>query len=283
METTVIDFRFRPHTKDTLLGLTRSPIFKEGLLAAGVDLDAFEKQAKTVKQIVSELKKNNIYKAVIVGRDAETTYGFKPSNQGVAEFVAAAPELFIGFAGLDPHKGMNAVYELQRLVTEEHFGGAALDPIYNRLHLHDKKFYPIYAKCCELKVPVIVTSGPARYTPGTIMDYANPLYLDEVSKDFPDLKIVVSHGGYPFVNEMIGVAFRNKNIFFELSEYETFPLSSVFFEAANTILSDQILFASAHPFVNYLEAIALYTETLPIKPDILEKIMSKNGARVLGL
>lgn len=279
----IIDFRFRPHTKETLLGLSRSPIFREGLIAAGVDLEAFEAQAQSVEEVVKEMRQNGIYKAVLVGRDAESTYGFKPNNNGLAEFIASAPDIFVGFAGLDPHKGMGAIRELCRLVNEKGFKGAAIDPIYNKLYLNDKKFYPIYSKCCELDIPIIITSGPARFTPETTMDFARPIFIDEVATDFPELRIVVSHGGYPWVSEMIGVTFRNKNVFLEISEYEKFPMGAAFFEAGNTILQDQLLFASAHPFVNYLEAIKLYKEEFPIKPEILDKIMYKNAERVLKL
>lgn len=278
----VIDFRFRPHIKATLEGLANSPIFRKGLLANGVNLDLFVAQAQSVEEVTDQLRKDGIYKAVIVGRDAETTYGFKPNNQDTADFIALAPDLFVGFAGLDPHKGSESVKTLEDLVTNKGFAGAAIDPIYNKACLSDACFYPIYDACERLNVPIVITSGPARYTPGAIMDYANPGYIDRVAADFPNLKIVVSHGGWPYIEEMMGVAFRNENVFFEASEYELFPGSDNLIKAASGILSDKMVFASAHPFVDYRDAIELY-KTLPFSEDVLEKVMWKNAAGVLGI
>ena len=81
---------------------------------------------------------------------------------------------------------------------------------------------------------------------------------------------------------MMGVAFRNENVFFEASEYELFPGSDNLIKAASGILSDKMVFASAHPFVDYRDAIELY-KTLPFSEDVLEKVMWKNAAGVLGI
>ncbi len=278
----VIDFRFRPNNKATLEGLANSCIFREGLIKAGVDLDAFLASAQDMDAITAQLKQDNVAKAVIVGRDAETTYGFMPNDEDVADFVSFAPDLFVGFAGLDPHKGSKSVAKLIDLVENKGFTGAALDPIYAQSALNNACYYPIYAACERMGLPIVITSGPARYTPKTVMDYANPGYIDQVAADFPDLKIIVSHGGWPFIEEMMGVAFRNKNVYFEASEYEMFPGSDNLVKAGATILQDQMLFASAHPFVNYRDAIKLY-ETLPFSDEVREKIMWKNAATVLGL
>lgn len=277
-----IDFRFRPHSKATLEGLANSVIFREGLLANGVDLDAFVARAQSMEEITAQLREDGVVKAVIVGRDAETTYGFMPNNQDVADFVAFDPELYVGFAGLDPHKGTNAVRTLIDLVENGGFGGAAIDPIYARAALHEPCYYPLYAACERLQVPLVITSGPARYTPKTVMDYARPGYIDQVAADFPALRIVVSHGGWPYIEEMMGVAFRNKNVSFELSEYEQFPGSDNLIKAASTIIPHQMLFASAHPFVDYRDALSFY-RTLPFSSEVRERVMWKNAAEVLGL
>ncbi len=75
------------------------------------------------------------------------------------------------------------------------------------------------------RYPLIITTGPATLVPKAIIDHVAPRYIDIVARDFPELKIVVSHGGYPWVNEMINVAQRNANVYLDLSEYEHSPLS----------------------------------------------------------
>ena len=278
----IIDCRFRPHTESILRGLTESPIFRDGLLVMGLDLDEYVARAESVPKICEDLRAFGIEKAILVGRDAETTYGFKPNNDELKKFVDQDPELFCAFAGLDPHKGMEAVRTLDHLVKEEGFVGAATDPIYNQIPIDHAKFYPIYAKCCELDIPIVITTGPARFTVGTTASFAHPDQIDRIANDFPELRMIISHGAWPYINEMIGVAFRNKNVYVECSEYEKYPGSDAFIEAAKGILQDRVVFASAHPFVHYKDAVALYNE-FGFTDEVKEKILYKNAARVLGL
>jgi len=278
----IIDFRFRPHTRETLEALSSSPIFRKGLLESGRDLDAFVKSAKNMDEIADELYAADFMRAVIVGRDAETTYQFKPNHEEIIPFLKKYPDLFIGFAGVDPHKGMEAVYQLETLVKNNGFCGAAIDPMYARICSNHERYYPIYAKCCELNIPIIITTGLSPSSPGVTMDSSAPIYIDAVARDFPMLKIILSHGGYPWVGEAIGLAIRNSNVYLELSECETQPLSNAYLEAANGPLQDKILFASAHPFFHYQDEIALY-QNLSLDENVRENIMWKNAAKLLNL
>ena len=142
----VIDFRFRPHTRETLESIAASPIFRKGLSEAGMDFDAFLAGARSMDEIAAELRANGIDQAVIVGRDAETTYDFKPNHADIIPFIQAYPDLFKGFAGVDPHKGMAGVYRLQDLVKNEGFAGAAIDPLYAQIPANDARYYPIDRK-----------------------------------------------------------------------------------------------------------------------------------------
>ena len=274
----VIDFRFRPNTPETLSGIANSAMFK-GLCS----IIGFPKmQPQSLEEVVADLDRHNVVKAVITGRDCETTYGAKSNNGSVVEFVNKYPGKFIGFAGLDPHKGMKAVYDLKNAVAQQGMKGAAIDPYLAQIYVNDAKYYPIYAKCCELEIPVIITTGPATMVPNAVMDHVAPRYIDFVARDFPDLKIIVSHGGYPWVNEMIMVAQRNKNVYVELSEYELSTQSEAYIQAINTIISDKVLYASAHPFVDFKEALKTY-EKLPMNSEVRQKVMYSNAACVLGL
>lgn len=274
----IIDFRFRPNTAAVLDGIANNTAFK-GLCAA---IDFTKMKPQTLDEVVADLDRHNVFKAVITGRDCETTYASKSNNGSVAEFVNKFPDRFIGYVGLDPHKGMRAVGELRQAVEQQGFKGAAIDPYLAQIYVNDAKYYPLYAKCCELNVPLVITTGPATLVPNAVIDHVAPRYIDFVARDFPELKIVVSHGGYPWVNEMIIVAQRNENVYLELSEYEFFPLSEAYIHAVNTIISDKVMYASAHPFVDFKEAIRNY-EKIPFKPEVREKVMYKNAARLLGL
>lgn len=274
----VIDFRFRPNTSEVLTGIQNSKMFK-GLCET---IDFSKMKPQTVPEVVAELDRHNVEWAVITGRDCETTYGSKSNNDSVIEFVKAFPNKFIGFIGLDPHKGMRAIYELRASVNDMGMRGAAVDPYLAQIYANDAKYYPIYSKCCELDIPIIFTTGPATLVPNAIIDHVAPRYIDIVARDFPELKIIISHGGYPWVNEAITVAQRNRNVYIDLSEYEFSPMAEAYVEAANTMIADKILYASAHPFVDFKVALANY-ERLAFTPAVREKIMYSNAAHLLGL
>ncbi|WP_136796148.1 MULTISPECIES: amidohydrolase family protein [Desulfosediminicola] len=274
----IIDFRFRPNTPEVIEGIKNSTMFA-GLCKA-INFD--DRPIQSLEEIVTELDDRNVEVAVITGRDCEKTYGIPANNGSVLEFCAAYPEKFIGFYGLDPHKGMDAVRELTKAVTELGMKGAAVDPYLAKLYPNDAKYYPIYAKCCELEIPVIFTTGPATLVEGAVMDHVAPRYIDFVARDFPELKIVISHGGYPWVNEAIFVTQRNANVFLEVSEFELSPQADAYIQAANTVIQDQFIFASAHPFVEQKHALEIY-ESLPFDEKVREKVMYSNAKRLLGL
>ena len=274
----VIDFRFRPNTAETINGIQNSKMFKG--LCEHIDFSKMKPQ--TVPEVVAELDRHNVVKAVITGRDCETTYGSKSNNDSVIEFVKAFPNKFIGMVGCDPHKGMKAIEELKHAVNDLGMRGAAVDPYLAQIYANDAKYYPIYSKCCELDIPIVFTTGPATLVPNAIIDHVAPRYIDIAARDFPELKIIISHGGYPWVNEAIIVAERNRNVYIDLSEYEFSPMAEAYVQAANTMIPDKILYASAHPFVDFHQALETYAK-LDFKPEVRQKIMHDNAAKLLGI
>lgn len=274
----IIDFRFRPNTPETVTGIQNSKMFK-GLCEL---IDFSKTIPQSLKEVVADLNQHNVVTAVITGRDCETTYGAKSNNDSVIEFVSKYPDKFIGFVGLDPHKGMKAIEELKVSVNELGLRGAAVDPYLAQIYANDAKYYPIYSKCCELDVPIVFTTGPATLVPNAIIDHVAPRYIDIVARDFPELKIVISHGGYPWVNEAINVVERNRNVYIDLSEYEFSPMAEAYMQAANTMIPDKILYASAHPFVDFKLALEKYKK-LPFTPEVYQKVMYDNAAKLLGL
>ena len=152
----IIDFRFRPHTEAILNGIKNSTMFKASCEASGFD----KWQPQTLDEIVADLKARGVTRCVITGRDCQTTYGFPDNNGSVLEFCRAYPDMFLGFWGIDPHKGMDAVREVEKVVKEYGMKGIATDPYLAHLSPCEARYYPIYAKCCELNVPVFITMAP---------------------------------------------------------------------------------------------------------------------------
>lgn len=224
---------------------------------------------------------------VVKARDLETTFGFRVANEDVAAFCRAHGPRFIGFAGVDPSKGMVAVRELEHAVKELGLRGLNLQCFEHKLRINDAKMYPLYAKCIELGVPVNLHCS-INFSTATLMEYGHPRYLDEVMVHFPELRVCASPPGWPWVQELIGVAWRHANVFIGLvavrpkylavaqSGYE--PL----LQYGNSVLQDRIVFGSAYPMQPVERAIA-EVEALPLKPEAKRKWLHDNAARFLGL
>lgn len=118
----IIDFRFRPSTPDAVKGM----LAKGGPFSPMFEYFNYKDRAKPepIGQIVKEMEAQNVVKGVVIGRDAETTYGLKSSNPGILELMRQYPDRFIGFAGVDPIKGMDAITELKNRVERDGFRGA---------------------------------------------------------------------------------------------------------------------------------------------------------------
>lgn len=274
----IIDFRFRPNTPEIINGIKNSTMFKAACKAIGFDA----RQPQPLEEIVADLDRLQVELAVITGRDCETTYGFPANNGSVLEFCRAYPQKFVGFWGIDPHKKMEAVREIVRAVEEYGMKGIAIDPYLAHIPACEARFYPLYTKCAEMGIPVFITMAPPPQVPGAIMDYADPRHVDTVARDFPELTLIMSHGGYPYVNEAVYACLRNANVYMDISEYERAPMVDVYVQAMNTSISRKVLFASAHPFVELADALDAYRE-FPLTEEARRNVMYENARRVLGL
>ncbi|MEZ5842794.1 MAG: amidohydrolase family protein [Hyphomicrobiaceae bacterium] len=224
---------------------------------------------------------------VIKARDVETTFGLKIRNEDVAAFCRSHAPRFIGFAGVDPHKGMEAVRELEFAVRELGLRGLNIQCFECKLAINDPKLYPLYAKCIELNIPVNIHVG-INFSTMSSMEYGRPALLDQVMMHFPELRVVASPPGWPWVTELIGVAWRHPNVHIgivamrpkylavENSGYE--PL----LQYGNSVLQDRIIFGSAWPMQPIGQSIA-EVEALPLKDTTKRKWLGENAARLLGL
>ncbi|MBQ7585798.1 MAG: amidohydrolase [Desulfovibrionaceae bacterium] len=274
----VIDFRFRPNTPEIIDGIKNSSMFKAACKAIGFDA----RKPEPLADIVADLDRLEVEIGVITGRDCETTYGFPANNKSVLEFVQAYPQKFVGFWGIDPHKKRAALEEMEHVVKDLHMKGIAIDPYLAHIPASEARFYPLYTRCVDLGIPVFITMAPPPQVPGAILEYADPRDVDKVARDFPELTIIMSHGGYPFVNEAIYTCLRNANVYMDISEYERAPMIEVYTRAMNDLIPDKVIFASAHPFVELKDALEAYKQ-FPLKEEVRRKVMYENAKRILGL
>ena len=274
----IIDFRFRPNTPEIINGIKNSSMFKATCEAIGFD----KRVPQALPEIVADLDRRGVELCVVSGRDCETTYGFPANNNSILEFCRAYPNKFLGFWGIDPHKGMDAVREVEHVIKDLGMRGIATDPYLAHCPPSDARYYPIYAKCVELGVPGFVATAPPAQVPRAIMDYIDPRQIDVVARDFPELILIMSHGGYPFVDAAIYTCQRNANVYMDISEYERSPQVETYVKAMCTTISDKVLFASAHPFIELRDALDAYA-AFPFTDEVRNKIMYENARKVLKL
>jgi len=243
--------------------------------------------AMPLDAFIAELHKANVEKAVIFNLDEQTPSGLKGlPNDYYAEIVRQHPRTFIGIAGIDPLKGMDAVREIRRSY-DLGLRGIALRPFMFGIPPHHAKMYPLYTTCVELDIPVWFHLS-INYSTNN-MEVERPIYLDIVAQDFPELKIIAGHGGWPWVAEMMAVAWRNPNIYIDIASYMpkyfTRPGSGwePLLHYGNSILQDRVLFASTWLFMGMsIRQLADQVLELPLKPEVKEKWLYQNARRLFG-
>ncbi len=217
------------------------------------------------------------------------TTGMWASVEDRAATAAAYPDRLMPFYRSDPHEGMHDVREFERTVRDLGFKGLVISGFRDGLPSNHKKYYPFYAKCVELGVPVRITSSLHLYTDRPI-DLSRPAYLDEIACDFPELVIVSGLGGWPWVDELVAVARRHHNVFIDIScvrpshmERPGMGYDSLL-AFGNRSLQDQIVFASGWTTQGLpVKQIIAEAEALTKKDTIRQKWMHDNAARVLQL
>lgn len=156
-----------------------------------------------------------------------------------------------------------------------------------KLAINDAKMYPIYAKCIELDIPVMLHCGVNFSTTSPIRN-SHPQLLDDVMVHFPELKVLAAPPGWPWINELIAVAWRHPNVHIGLMavrpKYLTVPNSGYepLLQYGSTVLKDRIIFGSAFPLMTVHQALD-DMEQLPLDDVIKRKWLHDNGARFLGL
>src|SRR5262249_22131040 len=193
------------------------------------------------------------------------------------EVRKAFPGRFILSAMLDPTAGMDAIRLLERLVTRHDVRLARVTPFLVARPPNDKTYYPIYAKCIELGVPISINTG----IPGPPMpaEPQRPLYLDEVCLFYPELVLIMAHGADPWWGEAIRLLLKYPNLYMMTSAYLPKYLPSELIQFMNTRGQDKILFATDFPFLPFDRAIETAT-ALPLRPGVLKKYLHDNARRV---
>lgn len=268
--------RFLDFTPEEVLHL------KQDLSAPEIDhvlTTRAEKAAITLPQFIAQMDEVGIeWGAIDAGSPGQT-----------AEIVAKYPARFVGTAIVNPHQGMKAVRDLEHAVRGLGLKCFYASPFRSGIHANDKKFYPLYAKAVELDIPVYIDTSRT-YRTDHAMDIGGPLYVDEIAKDFPDLRIIAGLGGWPWAPEIVGLARRHQNVYISTAGYlpeylaTPGPGGEMLMQFGQTLLQDRIIFASSwftysRPLKNIIEE----TMALPLKSEVKEKWLYQNARRLFRL
>jgi uncharacterized protein len=226
---------------------------------------------------------------VVFTVDAEAATGTAAvPNEEVAEAAREHPDVIIPFASIDPAKGRAGAAEAVRLVNEHGVKGFKFHPNIQEFYPNDRRVYVLYEAIEQLGVPAVFHTGQTgigagvRGGGGIRLKYSNPLHVDDVAVDFPDLPIILAHPSFPWQDEALSIASHKPQVHIDLSGWSPKYFPPQLVQYANTLLQDKVLFGSDYPLLTPDRWLRDF-ERLPIKPEVRPKILKDNAARLLKL
>ena len=212
----------------------------------------------------------------------------KITNEEIAELARKHSDVAIPFASINPHRGEEGVRAAKRLINDYGVKGFKFHPTVQEFFPNDRLAYPLYEAIAEARLPALFHTGQTGVGAGTRgggglrLKYSNPLCLDDVAADFPDMPIVLAHPSFPWQEEALSVATHKPQVYIDLSGWSPKYFPPILVQYANTLLKDKILFGSDYPVLHPEKWVEEF-DKLPIKPEVRTKIMKENAARLLRL
>ena len=261
----------------------------------GVD-DAFKGQVRmdpgmrggvTMEQYLLKMDRSGIDRSLLLAvraGDLNVRGSFEIPYSRVAEICAEHPTRFSGLAGVDPFRGMQGLRDLEYAVKHLGFVGAHLYPHWFGLAPDDAKYYPYYAKCCELDIPIMMQVGQnliysrERRLPSV----GRPICLDQVAIDFPELKLLGIHIGVPWTDEMIAMAWKHENVYIGVDAYGPKHWPKQLVHYLNSYGREKVLFGTDWPVIDPERAVR-EIDNLKLRPESMRALMRDNALRVFRL
>src|SRR5215469_2447207 len=221
--------------------------------------------------------------------DCESAVGARRvSNYEIADFAAQNADIVIPFASIDPRKGHLGAREARDLIEHHGVRGFKFHPIMQDCHPSDRIAYPIYEVIAEHKLPAIFHTGHSgmgtgmRGGGGVRLKWGQPMLIDDVAADFPDIKFILAHPSWPWTDESLSMALHKENVFIDLSGWSPKYFPKQIVQYANTQLKTKMMFGSDFPLIKpdkWIEA----AKEAGFRDDVLPLILKTNATRVLGL
>lgn len=225
---------------------------------------------------------------VVFSVDERLTGRPQVPNDEVAAFAAENSDVVMAFASVDPMRGAEAVKEARRLISTGGFRGFKLHCPLMKFHANDKAAYPFYEVLNEAKMPVIFHTGHSGIGTGmpggggVRLKYGNPMDIDDVAVDFPDMPIIMAHPSFPWQDEAISVCLHKPQVYIDLSGWSPKYFSPILIQYANTLLKKKMLFGSDYPLITpdrWMNDFA----AINIKDEVRPLILKENAARLFAL
>jgi uncharacterized protein len=264
----------------------QDPVTAE-LLAAAASYFGANPLQPTAQDVADYYRERDMV-AVVFTVDDEAGMGRRRiSNREVLEAARANPDVLIPFASIDPHKGKLGVREARELI-EGGVRGFKFHPNTQAFWPNDRAFYPLYEVVAEARLITLFHSGTTGIGAGmpggggVRLKYSNPICVDDLAADFPELDIILAHPSFPWQDEALAIAVHKPNVYIDLSGWSPKYFPEILIQYTNTRLKHKMLFGSDFPLIAPDRWLADF-EKLPIKDEVRPLVLKQNAAKLLGL
>ena len=261
----------------------------------GLD-DDFKKQVRmpedmrggvSIPDYINKMDQAGIERSLLIAvraGDIRVKESFEVPYESVHKVCNEHPDRFSGLAGIDPFRGMEGLKDLEYAVNEMGFVGAHLYPHWCELPPNHKKYYPYYAKCCELGIPIMMQVGHnlVYSRKRRLPSVGRPIYLDEVAIDFPELKLIGIHIGIPWTDEMISMCWKHENVYTAGDAYAPKYWPDSYVHYANSYGQKKVLFGTDWPVIDPVRAVEEFND-LNFRESASQRILRENALEVFNL
>ena len=241
----------------------------------------------TIPDYIKKMDQAGIERSLLIAvraGDIRVPESFEVPYESVHKVCSEYPDRFSGLAGIDPFRGMQGLRDLENAVNEMGFVGAHLYPHWCELPPNHRKYYPYYAKCSELGIPIMMQVGHnlVYSRKRRLPSVGKPIYLDQVAIDFPELKLIGIHIGIPWTEEMISMCWKHENVFTAGDAYAPKYWPESYVHYANSYGQKKVLFGTDWPVIDPVRAVEEFNQ-LNFRESASQRILRENALEVFNL
>jgi len=209
-------------------------------------------------------------------------------NDAILEFAASNADIALPFISVDPTRGAQAIAEARRLLATGAVRGLKLHPPMQQFFPNDRLAYPLYELFAEAKLPVLFHTGHSGIGTGmpggggVRLKYGNPMHIDDVAVDFPDMPIILAHPSFPWQDEALSICLHKPQVYIDLSGWSPKYFPASLLQYANTLLKHKMLFGSDYPWITPDRWLADFA-AIAIRDEVRPLILKENAVRLFGL